>query len=111
MTDTALLNSYEGVMADSSSNPSNEQQPMLLAQHVQNFRSAPNAQETEYVLPNCTYIKVYWTFEKRYFVGCVMGSQWNGIQRIHDILYSDGDRKWHYLPCEFWLERDDSSSG
>lgn len=50
-------------------------------------------------------IKVYWSGERRWFVGSVNDTRENGHgQRMHHVSYQDGDTKWHHLPSVRWLQ-------
>ena len=55
-------------------------------------------------IPRNTKIKVYWTGERRWFVGVVDDVAEEDGKRIHHVTYNDGDTKWHHLPSEWWLQ-------
>ena len=51
-----------------------------------------------------TRLRVFWVGEKRWFRGAVTKTTIEDGNRIHQILYEDGDSKWHNLADELWLE-------
>lgn len=48
-------------------------------------------------------VKVYWTGEKRWFEGRVARNQIDCGKRVHQVVYKDGDVKWHCMHEEWWL--------
>ena len=59
-------------------------------------------------IPLGTHIKVYWTGERRWFVGVIDNARKEDGKRIHHVTYRDGDKKWHHLPSEWWLKVKDT---
>ena len=50
-------------------------------------------------------VRVYWTEEKRWFRGSVGSERMERGKWISEIIYDDGDHKWHNLSSggEFWM--------
>ena len=59
------------------------------------------------VIPLGSRVKVFWTGERRWFFGVVDQSRREDGKRIHHVTYEDGDKKWHHLASESWLQVED----
>ena len=55
-------------------------------------------------IPLGSLVKVFWTGEKRWFFGVIDETRREDGKRIHHVTYKDGDKKWHHLPSEWWLQ-------
>ena len=55
-------------------------------------------------IPLGSLVKVFWTGERRWFFGVIDDTRREDGKRIHHVTYRDGDKKWHHLPSEFWLQ-------
>ena len=57
-----------------------------------------------------SYVRIYWTCERRWFRGVVASITEESGRRLHKICYDDGDVQWHHLPSECWTHAKKKSS-